>query len=167
MTNTSATNQRRGMILLADVIFLFAIFFITRTAELGWLDVLMIGLVVISLILLAYDQFARPAGGLGTMLGAAQTAIAATVSLRFLVLFIGDMDALASLFLYGAIIIFFFVAVTGVISLVMNRNTASGDVADIPDEPDPVSTIEETDTASPEVEDVPAAEPALEPEQKL
>ena len=64
--------NRTGTILMADVIFLFAIFMITRTLELQMLDILMIGLVVLSLVVLAYQYFAKPGDGLATVLTAVQ-----------------------------------------------------------------------------------------------
>jgi hypothetical protein len=116
------------MIFLADTIFLLSIFMITRSLHLQTLDILMIGLVVLSLILLAYQYLAKPTAGHSAAISAIQTLVAGIVALRFLVLFIGDLAAISSLLLYGAIIIFLFIAVSGVWSLVTGlTKRTSGD----------------------------------------
>lgn len=133
MSQVQSSLSRAGLIFLADIIFLAAIFMITRSLELQTLDILMIGLVVLSLILLAYQYFAKPAAGQSSAISAVQTLIAGVVALRFLVLFIGDLAAISSLFLYGAIVIFLFIAVSGVWGLVSGATRlTSGNKAQAP-----------------------------------
>lgn len=114
-------SNRSGMILFAGVIYLLSILIMARFVSLGLFDILITALVIVALILLAYTSFATISEGLARTLDFVQTIIAAIVALRFLVMFIGDLEAFSTILLYGSVIAFLFVALTGVWSLVSQK----------------------------------------------
>ncbi len=106
------------IILAADALYLTALMLISTQMKIGTLDYVLLVLVILSLAMLGAVTFKTFGPSIVRLINLMQVVLAAVISLRFLIMFFSDRSSIASLLLYGAVIMFFYVAVNGVWRLV-------------------------------------------------
>ncbi|PHR62858.1 MAG: hypothetical protein COA47_02020 [Robiginitomaculum sp.] len=113
------------IILAADALYLTALMLISTQMKIGTLDYVLLVLVILSLAMLGAVTFKSFSSSIVRLINLMQVVLAAVISLRFLIMFFSDSSSIASLLLYGAVIMFFYVAVNGVWRLVRDFTPAA------------------------------------------
>jgi len=126
MQNTQGSQgHHHGLILLAGVSYILATLIIATKYKMQMLDVALLGAVVVSLLLLGFQRFMVKADATHKMVNLVQVVIALIVALRFGVPLLKDFESLSTLLLFGSIIVFFYIAITGLMGLFMPKPAAT------------------------------------------
>lgn len=152
-----------GMIFTAAVSFIVATLIIATQFKLQLIDILVLVLVIGSVLIVAFERFMSKDAALAPMLKIAQVVIALIVSLRFGLPLLFDLQSISTLLLFGSIILFFYIAVTGIISFVTATRAAKPEatevlvVEEVVAEPEPEEVAEPVVDVEPDAEEAEAA----------
>ncbi|WP_022695547.1 hypothetical protein [Ponticaulis koreensis] len=108
-------SRKTGLIFVATIAFIVGMIMIGYQFKLQPLDIFTIILAIGSLLLASYQRFI--AKDENRLLDIAHVVVAAILALRFGLPLLFDLASLPTLLLYGSIILFFYIAISGAISL--------------------------------------------------
>jgi hypothetical protein len=108
-------SRKTGLIFVATIAFIVGMIMIGYQFKLQPLDIFTIILAIASLLLASYQRFI--AKDENRLLDIGHVVVAAILALRFGLPLLFDLASLPTLLLYGSIILFFYIAISGAISL--------------------------------------------------
>ena len=108
-------SRKTGLIFVATIAFIVGMIMIGYQFKLQPLDIFTIILAIASLLLAFYQRFIAKDDN--RLLDIGHVVVAAILALRFGLPLLFDLASLPTLLLYGSIILFFYIAISGAISL--------------------------------------------------